>query len=270
VNTLWRLGLVQQAWDTWLSLRDPRDPLPPEEQLVEGRLRLSVDDPWRGLDQLWRLNVRWVPPSCVQHQLLHRSQNPVFFRDAIQSASARHGVNPALLLAVPKQESRFSPGVRSIAGAIGLMQLMPATASSIAGEPLQEPELMQPSTNISLGAAYMRSLLQLWGGNAFLSVASYNAGPGTVSSWPPPSNDPLIELWVERIPYAETRYYTKKVLDNVLRYSGGDWPGCDDRSHGVRQTVAEANAGDKDKPKQEERALGGRHHPKTDQIEARQ
>ena len=155
VNTLWRLGLVQQAWDTWLSLRDPRAPLPPEEQLVEGRLRLSVDDPWRGLDQLWRLNVRWVPPSCEQQRLLHRSQNPVFFQEAIQSASARHGVNPALLLAVAKQESRFSPGVRSIAGAIGLMQLMPATASSIAGEPLDEPELMQPSTNIDLGAAYM-------------------------------------------------------------------------------------------------------------------
>ena len=229
-----------------------------------------MDDPWRGLDQLWRLNVRWVPPNCEQRLLLHRSQNPVFFRDAIQSASARHEVNPALLLAVAKQESRFSPGVRSIAGAIGLMQLMPATASSIAGEPLDEPELMQPSTNIELGAAYMRSLLQLWEGDAFLSVASYNAGPGTVSSWPPPSNDPPIELWVERIPYAETRYYTKKVLDNVLSYSGDDWPGCNSRSHGVRQTVAEANSGDKNKPQQEKRALGGRHHPKTDQIEARQ
>ncbi|MEC8214563.1 MAG: lytic transglycosylase domain-containing protein, partial [Cyanobacteriota bacterium] len=219
---------------------------------------------------LWRLNVRWVPPSCEQHRLLHRSQNPVYFREAIQSASARHGVNPALLLAVAKQESRFSPGVRSIAGAIGVMQLMPATASSIAGEPLQEPELMQPSTNILLGAAYMRTLLQLWGGDAFLSVASYNAGPGTVSSWPPPSNYPSIEFWVEQIPYAETRYYTKKVLDNMLSYSGGDWPGCDDRSQRVRQTVAEANAGEKNNPQQEERELGRGHQPKTNQIEARQ
>ncbi len=164
VNTLWRLGLSQQAWDAWLSQRDPRDPLPPEEQLVEGRLRLSVDDPWHGLDQLWRLNVRWVPPSCEQLQLLHRSQSPVFYEAAIQSASAKYGVNPALLLAIAKQESRFSPGVRSIAGAVGVMQLMPATGSSIAGEPLAELELMQPSTNISLGAAYISSLLKLWGG----------------------------------------------------------------------------------------------------------
>ena len=236
---------------------------------MEGRLRLNVDDPWRGLDQLWRLNVRWVPPNCEQRLLLHRSQNPVFFRDAIQSASARHKVNPALLLAVAKQESRFSPGVRSIAGAIGVMQLMPATASSIAGEPLDEPELMQPSTNIELGAAYMRSLLQLWEGDAFLSVASYNAGPGTVSSWPPPSNDPSIELWVERIPYAETRFYTKKVLDNVLSYSGDDWPGCNGRSHGVRQTVAEANSATRTNPSRRSERWGT-SSPKTDQIEARQ
>ena len=174
----------------------------------------------------------------------------MFFREAIQSASARHGVNPALLLAIAKQESRFSPGVRSIAGAVGVMQLMPSTASSIAGEPLAEKELMQPSTNIILGAAYISSLLELWGGDAFLSVASYNAGPGTVSSWPPPSDAPSIELWVEQIPYAETRFYTKKVLDNVLSYLGGNWPGCDERFHQMGQTIAETNASHKNKPQQ--------------------
>ncbi len=73
-----------------------------------------------------------------------------------------------------------------------------------------------------------------------------------MSSWPPLSKYPSIELWVERIPYEETRFYTKKVLDNVLSYSGGDWPGCNDRSHGMGQTVAEANASDKNKPQQEE------------------
>ena len=270
VNTLWRLGLTEQAWDAWLSLRDPRAPLLAEEQLVEGRLRLSVDDPWRGLDQLWRLSVRWIPPSCRQRLLLQRSQNPVVFQQAIQSASMQHGVDPTLLLAIAKQESRFSPGVRSMAGAVGVMQLMPATAASVAGEPLSERELMQPSTNISLGAAYLRSLLQLWEEDVFLSIASYNAGPGTVHSWPKPRNDEEIELWVERIPYAETRYYTKKVLDNLLGYSGGAWPRCDDRDEGMGQTVAESNAGDQNEPQQEQRALGGRHHPKTDQIKPSQ
>ena len=251
VNTLWRLGLAQQAWDAWLSLRDPRTPQSPEEQLVEGRLRLSVDDPWNGLDQLQRLSVRWVPPSCQQSLLLHRSQNPVFFPEAIESASSRHRVDPSLLLAIAKQESRFSPGVRSTAGAVGVMQLMPSTAASVADEALQEQDLTNPSTNILLGAAYLKSLLQLWEGNAFLSIASYNAGPGTVQSWPQPQNDQAIELWVERIPYPETRYYTKKVLDNVLSYSGGEWPVCDP-VQGMRQAVTDSNTGEENKPQQQE------------------
>ena len=270
VNTLWRLGLTEQAWDAWLSLRDPRDPLAAEEQLVEGRLRLSVDDPWRGLDQLWRLSVRWVPTSCRQRLLLQRSQNPVVFQQAIQSASTQHWVDPTLLLAIAKQESRFSPGVRSMAGAVGVMQLMPATAASVAGKPLSEHELMEPSTNISLGAAYLRSLLQLWEEDAFLSIASYNAGPGTVRSWPQPRNDEDIELWVERIPYAETRYYTKKVLDNLLGYSDDAWPGCDDHTEGMGQTVAKSNSGNENESQQQQRAPGGSHHPKTDQIKPRQ
>ena len=251
VNTLWRLGLAQQAWDAWLSLRDPRTPQSPEEQLVEGRLRLSVDDPWNGLDQLQRLSVRWVPPSCQQRLLLHRSQNPVFFTEAIESASSRHRVDPTLLLAIAKQESRFSPGVRSMAGAVGVMQLMPSTAASVADEALQEQDLTSPSTNILLGAAYLKSLLQLWEGNAFLSIASYNAGPGTVQSWPQPQTDQAIELWVERLPYPETRYYTKKVIDNVLSYSGGEWPVCD-TVQGMRQAVTESNAGEQNKPQQQE------------------
>ena len=131
------------------------------------------------------------------------------------------------------------------------MQLMPSTAASVADEALQEQDLTNPSTNILLGAAYLKSLLQLWEGNAFLSIASYNAGPGAVSSWPSPKSDPTIELWVERIPYAETRYYTKKVLDNVLSYSGGEWPVCDP-VQGMRQAVTESNTGVENKPQQQE------------------
>ena len=129
---------------------------------------------------------------------------------------------------------------------------------------------MEPSTNISLGAAYLRSLLQLWEEDAFLSIASYNAGPGTVRSWPQPRNDEDIELWVERIPYAETRYYTKKVLDNLLGYSDDAWPGCDDHTEGMGQTVAKSNSGNENESQQQQRAPGGSHHPKTDQIKPRQ
>ena len=80
---------------------------------------------------------------------------------------------------------------------------------------------------------------------------SYNAGPGRVQSWPQPQNDQAIELWVERIPYPETRFYTKKVLDNVLSYSGGEWPVCD-TVQGMRQAVTEPDTGEQNKPQQQQ------------------
>ena len=233
VNTLWRLGLHDLAWDTWLAGQQPDKPLPEMEQLVAGRLRLKVGDPWRGLDQLWRLSVRWASPSCSARRTLQQSQSPVLFAQEMQTASEQHGVRQELLLAIAKQESRFAPAVRSVAGAIGLMQLMPATAASLIDRPLAEGDLEEPALNVSLGAAYLRELLDLWNDDPFRSIASYNAGPGAVASWPTPESNDDIELWVERIPYPETRYYTKKVLDNLLSYSDPTVRFCEESNRGI-------------------------------------
>ena len=219
VDRLWRLGLKGLAWDAWLHRRPRRRPLRPAEQLVEGRLRLGVDDPWNGLDQLWRLSVRWATPSCRQWRTLQSSQNPTPYAGLIQAAAAEHTVHPALLLAIAKQESRFSATIRSSAGAVGLLQLMPDTAAALSEQPLTASDLMQAAVNIPLAAAYLAELLERWDGDPFRSIASYNAGPTAVASWPPPQDGEAIELWVERIPYPETRYYTKKVLDNLLSYT---------------------------------------------------
>ena len=219
VDQLWTLGLNDLAWDSWLHRRPRNRPLQHAEQLVEGRLRLGVDDPWNGLDQLWKLSLRWVAPSCRQRQLLQRSQSPRLYRDLIETAADEHALHPALLLAIAKQESRFSATIRSSAGAVGLLQLMPATAAALSDQPLTEAELTQAAVNIPLGAAYLAELLNRWEGDPFRSIASYNAGPTAVARWPQPQPGEAIELWVERIPYPETRYYTKKVLDNLLNYS---------------------------------------------------
>ena len=125
------------------------------------------------------------------------------------------------MLAVAKQESRFSPSVRSGAGASGLLQLMPATASELAGEPLDHQALSDPARNATLGAAYLKQLLSSSGGNLFQTIASYNAGPGAVASWLNSRGFDLQrepELWTEAIPYPETRLYTKKVLGNYWSY----------------------------------------------------
>ena len=228
VDRLWRLGQTQEAWETWRSQQPPSDqPTNPEQKLVEGRLRVAVGDSWTGLSRLWRASLRLVNQSCEERQLLHRSQHPRLLSKVFKTASEQEAVRNELLMAIAKQESRFSPGVSSPVGAIGLLQLMPATAEELAGGALTSDELREPTRNARLGARYLGQLLEQWEGNIVLAVASYNAGPGAASQWVTPAlkNDP--ELWIERIPYPETRLYTKKVLGNLWAYLGSGPDRCD-------------------------------------------
>ena len=231
VDQLWRLGLKQEAWETWRS-NQAMTSSTPQSQLIEGRLRLGVQDYWTGLSRLWRASLRLVSPDDGTQLELHRSQHPRPLVPEFSAAAQQEAVRLELLLAIARQESRFSSGVRSPVGAVGLLQLMPATAADMAGAPLSDAELRQPGRNATLGARYLAWLLETWKGNPWLTAASYNAGPGAAGSWLSEelAQDP--ELWVERIPYPETRLYTKKVLGNLWAYLRPDWEGRDrSRSH---------------------------------------
>ena len=109
-------------------------------------------------------------------------------------------------------------------------------------------------------------MLEQWENDPFRSIASYNAGPGAVASWPEPTDAEDAALWVERIPYPETRFYTKKVLDNLLGYSGGDQPFCEEAGRGVRQKRASDDAADHDNTHQKQGDPGGRQNPNADEI----
>jgi soluble lytic murein transglycosylase len=132
----------------------------------------------------------------------------------------------ALLLGVSRQESRFTPAVRSSVGAVGLMQLMPETAAELAGGPLSGASLEDPQRNTDLGSRYLGQLLDQWQGDPLLAVASYNAGPGAVAGWVSPQLRSAPELWVEAIPYPETRLYVKKVLGNAWSFQQPRLPEC--------------------------------------------
>ena len=221
LDRLWRLGQVQEAWETWRLQQQGQTPHTAEGLLLEGRLRQGVGDTWIGLGQLEQASLRLPQGACEQQWPLEQDLHPRRFAEVFNQAGARAGVDPQLLLAVARQESRFSPGVRSGVGAVGLLQLMPATAAELAGEPVDPAALQDPRRNAELGARYLRQLLQRWQQQPFLSVASYNAGPGAVERWrgggfPDPQREP--ELWVEAIPYPETRLYAKKVLGNRWTY----------------------------------------------------
>ncbi len=147
---------------------------------------------------------------------------PTPFDDEVGSWSKKRGLPEALLWAIMREESGFNPRVRSWAGAIGLMQLMPGTAKMMAEKDAvkyDESALRQPDTAVRLGSAYLDDLAERSDTHPVLVIAGYNGGWGNVSRWldDPDSRD--LDLWVEDIPYGQTRDYTKRVLRSFWVYS---------------------------------------------------
>ncbi|WP_254432534.1 lytic transglycosylase domain-containing protein [Magnetospirillum sp. SS-4] len=150
-------------------------------------------------------------------------------------------VDKALIYAMVRQESSFNPAARSNAGAVGLMQLMPATAAALAGGRHTRDRLGDPEYNLALGQAYITKLLGLdiVNGNMMMMAAAYNAGPGNLSKWLKAirhGDDPL--LFVESLPSRETRPFVQRVMTSYWVYrsrlgqpaetldavASGEWP----------------------------------------------
>lgn len=149
---------------------------------------------------------------------------PVKYRREVAEASSAAGLPPELVWAVIRQESRFVPHAVSRAGAIGLMQVMPATAQHLlkakgAAGMISRAELMRPERNILLGTSFLRAMMQRYEGNYAYAAAAYNAGPGRVDRWQVQFSGLDMERFIELIPFTETRDYTKQVLANYVFYS---------------------------------------------------
>jgi len=137
---------------------------------------------------------------------------------------------PALVLSVMRQESEFYPKARSPVGALGLMQMMPATAQHSArrlGLPFDRDRLTEDADyNLRLGQAYLDELLEQFDGSYILALAAYNAGPTRAESWiklygDPRSPDVDEVNWIERIPFSETRNYVQRILESLVIYRDG-------------------------------------------------
>jgi soluble lytic murein transglycosylase len=135
--------------------------------------------------------------------------------------------NWALAHGITRQESSFDRAAVSHAGARGLMQLMPGTAREQSGKLGLSYDFgrltSDPSYNVMLGTSYFQRLLDQWGGNVPLAIASYNAGAGNVRKWVKANGDPRmggvdIVRWIEEIPFSETRNYVQRVLENAVVY----------------------------------------------------
>lgn len=147
---------------------------------------------------------------------------PTPYDGSVSAEAGRHQVKASLLFALIRQESLFQPNATSVVGARGLMQLMPATAKLVArrmNHPAPHTQnLYQPHTNIRLGSAYFTDLLNLYSHNPILAIASYNAGPNRVKKWLPEAAPVAADIWIETIPWRETRNYVKLVITNALIY----------------------------------------------------
>ncbi len=147
---------------------------------------------------------------------------PLAYRDTVEQQAQRQELDPAWVYAVMRQESAFMHDVRSRVGATGLMQLMPATARKVARRlpeqiRVSSNALRKPDLNITLGSAYLREVLDGLYDNRVLATAAYNAGPHRVQRWLP-ERPMAADLWVELVPYGETRKYLKRVLSYTAIY----------------------------------------------------
>lgn len=178
---------------------------------------------------LYDRSINTAERTQARHDFGLRYLTP--YRDEFDAAARTHDVDIAYLYGIARQESRFNVDIVSSAGAVGLMQLMPGTAKWVARQlnraDYRPARIGEAETNTQFGAFYFKYWLDRLDGMPALAAAGYNAGPGRAQAWRPAA--PLEgAIWVETIPFNETRDYVKKVLANAVVYgqtmSGGSKP----------------------------------------------
>jgi len=175
---------------------------------------------WMRRKGLWDRSINTAERTRAQHDFALRFQMP--YKDEIRKAATQVALDHSLVFGLIRQESRFWAEAVSSAGAIGLMQVMPATGKWIATQlkatDYRPSQLADISVNTGFGAYYLRTVLDQMGGSEPMAAASYNAGPGRARAW---RGDSPLEgaIYAESIPFNETRDYVKKVLTNAVWYA---------------------------------------------------
>lgn len=185
-----------------------------------------------------------------EEQRLYSLRFPLHHDDAIRRESARNAIDPAWVAAEIRAESIFNPKARSPANAMGLMQVLPATGASVAKtigltNYGGAASLYDADTNIAVGTAYLRQLMNKYEGLPYVTIAAYNAGPTPTARWQSqrPGFDP--DIWIETISYKETREYVARILAFSVIYDwrlNGDALPVTDRMNGRLQAKRKAFA----------------------------
>jgi len=147
---------------------------------------------------------------------------PLAYHDEIRAAASKFPWDPMLFQGLVREESAFKSSIQSWAGAMGLSQLMwrtaQWTAKSMGIHNLRKSDLDKPVTNLAIGTTCFQGLYKSWNGHIALAIPSYNAGPGSVKRWLRARGNLDLDMWVEAIPFTETRNYIKRVTSSFQTY----------------------------------------------------
>ena len=155
-----------------------------------------------------------------QTNLGYKFRYPLIYKDTVVKACKKNNVPPWLVMGLIRQESRFNKEIRSSAGAIGLMQILPRTAREIYNKKKGELDLTSSTQNIHLGTKYLSKLLKQFNSSIPLSLAAYNAGPSRAKKWYAvrSKNNTSPAMFIESIPFKETREYVQTVIISSAIY----------------------------------------------------
>jgi soluble lytic murein transglycosylase len=226
VKELYQLGQKLDARSLWQTEFSNYIQPSVAEQYTDGALLIGVGKNIQGLTQIESISW-WRETEAEKKEIAALKQQPAYwytlypfpYLEYIEKWSQERQLNPLLVIALMRQESRFETTIRSVANAIGLMQVLPSTADWVANNiKLKNYALENPNDNINLGTWYLGHTHEQYQNNSLLAVASYNAGPGNVASWLKrfPHTDP--DEFVEDIPFPETQGYVKHVFENYWNY----------------------------------------------------
>jgi len=224
---LYLLGQDRDAWLQWQAEFHNKAQPTVAEQFTEGLMLLTQGENLLGIDKISKLEDREKPEEKAEYEALSKqiiywqARYPFPYLKEIEYWSGQRQLNPLLVTALIRQESRFQPKIKSVANATGLMQVLPDTAKWIAPQIKEDSKkinLEDPNDNIMLGTWYLDHTHQQYGNNSLLAIASYNAGPGNVAKWLQtiPTQDP--DEFVELIPFDETKNYVRQVFGNYWNY----------------------------------------------------
>ena len=223
VSTLIRLGLLEAA-APWVGvLNGLPGKTSAEVALGRAQVAYALGDYTGAMRQVGaalptRPNAAWLPREAAAMRLAYP---PAHAREVIEAAR-EFDVSDLLLLSVMRRESAFNPRAASRVSAQGLMQIMPSTGRRIAAalhvDGYDDSQLTRPAINIRFAAWYLRALIDKFHGNLAVAIGSYNAGPAASDRWLRGRGGAATDVYVEDVPFHETRDYIKNVLANLATY----------------------------------------------------